>query len=578
MWPNRVCCGPSPGAALTMAWGLPSTTSLAHFCQKLNRLKPLEESTTETSLRRCLTTLDLTLMGMGATVGSGLYVISGTVAKEMTGPAVLVSFSIAAMAFLLAALCYVEFGARVPRTGSAYLFTYVSLGELWAFLIGWNVLLGSLISGASVARASSSYLDAIFSHRIRNFTMAHVGIWQVPFLAQYPDFLAAGVTVLASTFVSCGARVSSWLNHVLLAINLLVILFIIILGFVLARPYNWSADEGGFAPFGFSGIMAGAATCFYAYLGLGVIAVSSEEAQNPKRAVPMAIIITLGLVAGTNILVSTVLTLIVPWHSLDPDSALADAFYQRGYSWVAFIVAAGAICGSHGAPDSSPEHPPQRLPHAAAELTDLAELVRLAADWTHGVFWLRHLAQQGEPAGAARVDCHTRQPGGDSTGPAVPQPGTGPVARPHGAARQSMRTAGGLPALLHLLTGTEGLAAPFTPGNSGFQDCPCQGVLRTSDLSPGAELRVFGSGPWPLLVVDSAQYLPVYDQLQLPGQVEQGGQGRGLQPQGSTIITAQSPPWPAIVSIVVFFVALSPHLPPGTRQLSLIHSKDAEVL
>ncbi|XP_070484828.1 cationic amino acid transporter 4-like isoform X5 [Equus przewalskii] len=327
-----------------MAWGLPSTTSLARFCQKLNRLKPLEESTTETSLRRCLTTLDLTLMGMGATVGSGLYVLSGTVAKEMAGPAVLVSYSIAAVAFLLAALCYVEFGARVPRTGSAYLFTYVSMGELWAFLIGWNVLLEYLFGGAAVARASSSYLDAIFNHSIRNFTMAHVGIWQVPFLAQFPDFLAAGVILLASTFVSCGARVSSWLNHMLLAFNLLVILFIIILGFVLARPHNWSADEGGFAPFGFSGIMAGAATCFYAFLGFGVIAASSEEAQNPKRAVPMAIIITLSLVAGAYILVSTVLTLIVPWHSLDPDSALADAFYQRGYSWAAFIVAAGAIC------------------------------------------------------------------------------------------------------------------------------------------------------------------------------------------------------------------------------------------
>nr|XP_008542823.1 PREDICTED: cationic amino acid transporter 4-like [Equus przewalskii] len=326
-----------------MAWGLPSTASLARFCQKLNRLKPLEKSTMETSLQRCLSTLDLTLLGVGATVGSGLYVLTGTVAKEMAGPAVLVSFSMAAVASLLAALCYVEFGARVPRTGSAYVFTYVSMGELWAFLIGWNVLLEYLLGGAAVARAWSSYLDSIFSHRIQSFTEAHVGIWQVPFLSQYPDFWAAVIPLLASTFVSCGARVSSWLNHVLLAINMLVILFIIILGFVLARPYNWSADEGGFAPFGFSGIMAGAATCFFAFLGFGVIAASSEEAQNPKRAVPMAIIITLSLVAVAYILVSTVLTLIVPWHSLDPDSAPADAFYQRGYSWAGFIVTAGAI-------------------------------------------------------------------------------------------------------------------------------------------------------------------------------------------------------------------------------------------
>uniref|UniRef100_A0A8D2B3S7 Solute carrier family 7 member 4 n=1 Tax=Sciurus vulgaris TaxID=55149 RepID=A0A8D2B3S7_SCIVU len=327
-----------------MAWGLPSASILAHFCQKLNRLKPLEESSMETSLQRCLSTLDLTLLGVGGMVGSGLYVLTGTVAKDMAGPAVLLSFGVAAVASLLAALCYAEFGARVPRTGSAYLFTYVSMGEVWAFLIGWNVLLEYLIGGAAVARAWSGYLDAIFSHGIRNFTESQVGVWQVPFLARYPDFLAAGILLLASAFVSCGARVSSWLNHTFSAISLIVIIFIIILGFILAQPHNWSAEEGGFAPFGFSGIMAGTATCFYAFVGFDVIAASSEEAQNPRRAVPMAIAISLGLAAGAYILVSTVLTLMVPWHSLDPDSALADAFYRRGYSWAGFIVAAGSIC------------------------------------------------------------------------------------------------------------------------------------------------------------------------------------------------------------------------------------------
>ncbi|XP_008840489.1 cationic amino acid transporter 4 [Nannospalax galili] len=327
-----------------MAQGLPSTACLARFCQKLNRLKPLEESRMETSLRRCLSTLDLTLLGVGGMVGSGLYVLTGTVAKDMAGPAVLVSFLVAAVASLLAALCYAEFGARVPRTGSAYLFTYVSMGEMWAFLIGWNVLLEYLIGGAAVARAWSGYLDAIFNHSIRNFTESHLGVWQVPFLAHYPDFLAAGISLVASAFVSCGARVSSWLNHTFSAISLIVILFMIVLGFILARPHNWSPEEGGFAPFGFSGIMAGTATCFYAFVGFDVIAASSEEAQNPRWAVPMAIAISLGLAAGAYILVSTVLTLMVPWHSLDPDSALADAFYRRGYSWAGFIVAAGSIC------------------------------------------------------------------------------------------------------------------------------------------------------------------------------------------------------------------------------------------
>ncbi|XP_044631352.2 cationic amino acid transporter 4-like [Equus asinus] len=327
-----------------MAWGLPSTASLARFCQKLNRVKTLEEPTTETSLRRHLTTLDLTLQGVGGMVGLGLYILTGTVAKWMAGPAVLVSFSVAAVASLLTALCYAEFVVRVPCRGSSYLFTYVFTGELWAFLVGWIVLIQWLIGVAAMARVWSSYLDVIFSHRIRSFTEAHVGIWQVPFLARYPDFLAAGIILLFLAFVSCGGRVSSWVNHIFSAISLIVILFIIILGFVLAHPHNWSGEEGGFAPFGFSGIMTGAATCFYAFAGFGAIAASSVEARNPKRTVPMALAISVGVVAGAYILVSTVLTLMVPWHNLDPDSALADAFHQQGHSWAAFIVVAGAIC------------------------------------------------------------------------------------------------------------------------------------------------------------------------------------------------------------------------------------------
>ncbi|XP_037679601.1 cationic amino acid transporter 4-like [Choloepus didactylus] len=327
-----------------MARGLPSAASLVRFCQKVNRVRPLEETTMETSLHRCLSTLDLTLLGVGGMVGSGIYVLTGTVAKELAGPAVIVSYAVAAVASLLAALCYAEFGARVPRTGSAYLFTYVSMGELWAFLIGWDVLLEYLIGGAAVARAWSGYLDAIFGHHIRNFTKTYVDEWQVPFLAPYPDFLATAILLLSSVLISCGARVSSWLNHTFSAISLGVILFTTVLGFILARPENWSSEEGGFAPFGFSGILAGTATCFYAFVGFDVIAASSEEAQNPRRAVPKAIAFSLGLAATAYILVSTVLTLMVPWHSLDPDSALADAFYLRGYSWAGIIVAVGSIC------------------------------------------------------------------------------------------------------------------------------------------------------------------------------------------------------------------------------------------
>ncbi|XP_062999802.1 cationic amino acid transporter 4 [Elgaria multicarinata webbii] len=323
---------------------LPRSADLARFCQKLNRVKTLEDDMMETSFNRCLTTVDLALLGIGGMVGSGLYVLTGTVAKETAGPAIVISFVIAGVASLLAALCYAEFGAHVPKTGSAYMFTYVSVGEIWAFLIGWNVILEYMIGGAAVARAWSGYLDAIFDHRIKNFTETHIGTWHVPFLAHYPDFLASGILLIATAFISFGARVSSWLNHVFSAVSMGVIVFILVMGFILARPENWAAGEGGFAPYGISGIMAGSATCFYAFVGFDVIATCSEEARNPQRAIPRAIAIALSLATGAYILVSMVLTLMVPWHSLDPDSALADAFYRRGYAWAGFIVAAGSIC------------------------------------------------------------------------------------------------------------------------------------------------------------------------------------------------------------------------------------------
>ncbi|XP_032899702.1 cationic amino acid transporter 4 [Amblyraja radiata] len=321
-----------------------SRHSLARFCQKLTRVKTLEENLMETALNRCLSTFDLTMLGIGGMVGSGLYVLTGTVAKNVAGPAVIVSFLIAGFASLLAAFCYAEFGSRVPKTGSAYMFTYISVGEFWAFLIGWNIILEYMIGGAAVARAWSGYLDAIFSHRIRNFTETHVASWDVPFLAPNPDFLAAGILLLATAFITCGARVSSWLNHLFAAVSLGIILFILVFGFILADPANYGAAQGGFAPFGFSGIMAGTATCFFAFVGFDVIAASSEEARNPQRSVPIATGISLGLVTVVYTLVSAVLTLMVPWHTLDPDSALADAFYRRGYSWAGFIVAVGSIC------------------------------------------------------------------------------------------------------------------------------------------------------------------------------------------------------------------------------------------
>ncbi|XP_032809704.1 cationic amino acid transporter 4 [Petromyzon marinus] len=313
-------------------------------CQRMARTKTLDADLMETSLTRCLSTLDLTLLGLGGMVGSGLYVLTGTVAKSMAGPAVIISFLLAGLASMLAALCYAEFGARAPRAGSAYLYTYMTMGEVWAFMIGWNVVLEYMIGGAAVARAWSGYFDAIFEHKIQNFTLTHVASWDVPFLAHYPDFLACGILFIATILVSFGTKVSSWINHLFAVISMGAILFILVFGFTLADPQNYSKKEGGFAPYGFSGIMTGTATCFFAFVGFDVIASSSEEARDPSRSVPVATALSLVLATLAYTLVATVLTLMVPWHSLVPESALSDAFSRRGHPWAGFIVSTGSIC------------------------------------------------------------------------------------------------------------------------------------------------------------------------------------------------------------------------------------------
>ncbi|XP_070560917.1 cationic amino acid transporter 4-like [Ptychodera flava] len=314
------------------------------FLRKISRLKTFESDVIETSLKRCLNALDLTLIGIGGMVGAGLYVLTGTVAKEMAGPAVFISFIIAGFASLLAAFCYAEFGARVPKAGSAYVYTYVTIGEMWAFLIGWSIILEHLIASASVARAWSGYLDGLLNNRIRNFTYTHVtgGPFHIQFLAPYPDFLAAGLVLVLSVCVALGAKFSAKLNTVLTFINLSVVVFVLCLGFYLADIRNWESD-GGFAPFGFSGIISGAAACFYAYVGFDVIATSGEEVKNPARSIPIALIVSLTVVSLAYVGASMTLTLMVPYYAIKPESAFPDAFLKHQMHWAQYIVGVGAL-------------------------------------------------------------------------------------------------------------------------------------------------------------------------------------------------------------------------------------------
>ena len=321
--------------------------SFVRFLNLLTRRKQIGNELASTSLRRCLDVFDLTFLGIGATVGAGLYVVTGQIARDVAGPAIVLSFFIAAVAAFLSGICYAEFGCRVTKAGSAYYYTYSSLGEIWAFIIGWNMILEYVIGTASLGRASSEYIDSLTGGALHRFWLKHLGEWHAQGLGSYPDFLAFVLVLIVAAIVACGAKHSAYFNKAVTTINMLVVLFVIIVGLFHINPKNWTG-KSQFAPYGVSGILAGAASCFYCFVGFDVIATASEETVNPKRAIPLAIMLSLTVSFLAYFGVSTVLTLMVPYYDLDKFAPLPEAFKQSGITFAKYVIAVGGLCALAG--------------------------------------------------------------------------------------------------------------------------------------------------------------------------------------------------------------------------------------
>ncbi|KAF5286541.1 hypothetical protein FQR65_LT12545 [Abscondita terminalis] len=314
----------------------------SQFTRSLKR-KKINFETDDTKLARVLTTLDLTALGIGSTLGVGVYVLAGEVAKTYAGPAVIISFFIAAVASVFAGLCYAEFGARVPKAGSAYVYTYVTIGEFVAFIIGWNLILEYVIGSASVVKGLFTYLDALVYNKMSNFLEENIPM-NVPSFGKFPDLFSLGVVLLFSIALALGARESSLVNNIFTMVNLSVVLFVVVSG-LWKEEVPPGYGTGGFAPYGFSGIIKGAATCFYGFIGFDCIATAGEEAKTPQKSIPIAVIVSLFIIFLAYFSISTVLTMILPYYLQDEDAPFPHVYDELGWPVAKYIVTAGALCG-----------------------------------------------------------------------------------------------------------------------------------------------------------------------------------------------------------------------------------------
>ncbi|XP_013397641.1 cationic amino acid transporter 4-like [Lingula anatina] len=309
---------------------------------KMNRKKTLEEDLLKTPLNRCLTTFDLTLFGISQMVGAGIFVLTGTVIRDKAGPGGILSYLFAGVAAVLSALCYAEFGARVPKAGSAYTYTYIIIGEFWAFLVGWNIILEYLIGASAVARGLSGSFDALSNYKISNWTSKHIGTMPGEWLSDYPDFVSFFLVILVSCLVACtGAKKSVVVNSVFTIVNVVVIVFVAVLGFCYADPTVW--EEGGFLPYGMGGVFGGAAACFYAFIGFDAISIAGEEAATPGRSIPIATMLSVVVCTVLYVFATMALTLLVPYDELSASAPFPVAFDIRGLKWAKIVVSIGTI-------------------------------------------------------------------------------------------------------------------------------------------------------------------------------------------------------------------------------------------
>jgi basic amino acid/polyamine antiporter, APA family len=294
----------------------------------------------ESSLKKSLGAFDLTMLGIGAIMGTGIFVLTGVAAALHAGPALVLSFVIAALACVFAALCYAEFASTVPVSGSAYTYSYAAFGEFVAWMIGWDLILEYGVACAAVASGWSGYAQGLLAGFNIHLPHALTSAFDAS-KGTIIDLPAVLIIVIITALLMKGTRESASLNTIMVLIKVAVVVLFLVVGVMYVKPENWSP----FMPFGFAGVATGAATVFFAFIGFDAVSSAAEEVRNPQRDMPIGIISSLVVCTILYIAVSLTLTGIVPYKLLNVKNPVAFALSYVNQDWVAGFISLGAIVG-----------------------------------------------------------------------------------------------------------------------------------------------------------------------------------------------------------------------------------------
>jgi APA family basic amino acid/polyamine antiporter len=314
------------------------------------------EAASDHSLKRALGPLNLTALGIGAIIGTGIFVLTGTVAAQNAGPAVILSFVLAGVASIFAALCYSEFASLVPMAGSAYTYGYATLGEFVAWIIGWDLVLEYALSATTVAIGWSGYvvsfLNDIGLHIPPHWQAARgtvVTLADGTTATAILNLPAVFIIAVVTTLLVVGIKESASVNNVIVFIKLAVVLLFIVMLIPHVNPENWHPfippNTGHREHFGFSGVVAGAAIVFFAYIGFDAVSTAAQEAKNPQRDMPIGIIGSLIICTVLYVVVAAIATGVVPYTELDVPAPIAKVADYAGLGAISSLIKLGAIAG-----------------------------------------------------------------------------------------------------------------------------------------------------------------------------------------------------------------------------------------